>query len=61
MPNISYARNNEAIQLTLATASKGPETFRIRSGFPGIDSDTVTLAFDLSYSSAMTRRSEPES
>jgi len=39
----------EGRELTLATASKAPETFRIRSGFPGIDSDTVTLAFDLSY------------
>lgn len=49
MPNISYAQKNETTQLTFATASKGPETFRIRSGFPGMDSDTVTLAFDLSY------------
>jgi hypothetical protein len=49
MPIISYAPNTETTKLTFATASKGPETLRIRSGFPGIDSDTVTLAFDLSY------------
>jgi hypothetical protein len=29
---------------TLDTASKGPLTFRIRSGFPGILSETMTLA-----------------
>jgi hypothetical protein len=58
MPNISSAPKNEGTQLTFATASNGPETFRIRSGFPGIDSDTVTLAFDLSYSSAVSRQNE---
>ena len=32
-----------------ATASRAPETLRIRSGLPGIDSETVTRALDLSY------------
>jgi len=59
-PNAYYqlSSKNETIQLTFATASKGPETFRIRSGFPGMDSDTVTLAFDLSYSSAIPKQME---
>lgn len=30
--------------LTLETASRGPLTFRIRSGFPGILSETMTFA-----------------
>ena len=31
-------------RLTLATASSCPETFKIRSGLPGMDSETVTRA-----------------
>lgn len=37
-----------ATRLTFATASRGPETLRIRSGFPGMDSETVTRAPDFS-------------
>jgi len=32
----------------LLTASSGPETWRMRSGLPGIDSDTLTRAPDFS-------------
>lgn len=35
----------------LATASRGPETLRIRSGLPGMDSETVTRALDFSCQS----------
>lgn len=35
-------------RLTLATASSGPETFKIRSGLPGMDSETVTRDPDFS-------------
>lgn len=38
----------------LATASRGPETLRIRSGLPGMDSETVTRALDFSYKSIST-------
>lgn len=36
------------IELTLATASRAPETVKIRSGLPLITSETVTRALDFS-------------
>jgi hypothetical protein len=48
--------------LTLATASSWPETLRMRSGLPGMDSETVTRADDFSCAarvvSAYTMSSE---
>jgi hypothetical protein len=40
--------------LTFATASSWPETLRMRSGLPGMDSDTVTRADDFSYEFSAT-------
>ena len=51
-------KHSSNFQLTLATESRGPETLRIRSGLPGMDSETVTRALDLDCATGDDQQAE---